>query len=218
MPSFCALFRQATQNLLDPFRVLGGQVRTCGIGLLLASITCLAGPPLIWAQPSARPYQAAKHGGNYMHNFYLPPAPSSTPWAPSWSPDGLAIAVGMSGSIWTVDPTTGIANELTHGKKYHSSPDWSPDGAWIIYTADDGGTTIQLEILNFTTGESQALTDDGFIYTDPTFSPDGTQIAYVSTKPNGYFNIYTRSILNGEWLGEEVGPCLTRSTSSVVSI
>ena len=204
MPSFCALSRQATQNLLDPFRVLGGQVRTCGIGLLLASITCLAGPPLIWAQPSVRPYQAAKHGGNYMHNFYLPPAPSSTPWAPSWSPDGLAIAVGMSGSIWTVDPTTGIANELTHGKKYHSSPDWSPDGAWIIYTADDGGTTIQLEILNFTTGESQALTDDGFIYTDPTFSPDGTQIAYVSTKPNGYFNIYTRSILNGEWLGEEV--------------
>ena len=71
-----------------------------------------------------------------MHNYYLPPAPSSTPWAPSWSPDGKSIAVAMSGSIWKVDPTTGVAHELTTGK-YHSSPDWSPDGKWIVYTADD---------------------------------------------------------------------------------
>jgi len=33
-------------------------------------------------------YPAARHGGNYMHNYYFPPAPSSTPWAPTWSPDG----------------------------------------------------------------------------------------------------------------------------------
>ena len=44
-------------------------------------------------------YAAAKHGGNYMHNFYFPPAPSSKPWAPDWSPDGEWIAVAMSGSI-----------------------------------------------------------------------------------------------------------------------
>ena len=60
-----------------------------------------------------------------MHNFYFPPAPSSTPWAPSWSPDGRWIAVAMSGSIWKVDPDTGIAYELTYNDKYHSLPDWS---------------------------------------------------------------------------------------------
>ncbi len=27
-------------------------------------------------------YPAVRHGGNYMHNYYLPPTPSSTPWAP----------------------------------------------------------------------------------------------------------------------------------------
>ncbi|MEE2668955.1 MAG: CehA/McbA family metallohydrolase [Gemmatimonadota bacterium] len=147
-------------------------------------------------------YPWARHGGNYMYNFYFPPSPSSTPWAPAWSPDGTAIAVGMAGSIWAIDPTTGVATELTRGTKYHSSPTWSPDGNWIIYTADDGGNTIQLEILNVQSGETHSLTDDEFIYVDPVFSPDGSRVAYVSTEPSGYFNVYIRSIRNGQWSGE----------------
>ncbi len=149
-------------------------------------------------------YPWARHGGNYMYNFYFPPAPSSTPWAPAWSPDGSAIAVGMGGSIWSIDPATGIASELTRGAKYHSSPTWSPDGRWIIYTADDGGNTIQLEILNVETGESRPLTDDEFVYVDPVFSPDGSRVAYVSTAPSGYFNVYIRSVQGGAWSGNEI--------------
>ncbi len=84
-------------------------------------------------------YSASKHGGNYMFNFYFPPAPSSTPWGPDWSPDGKWIAVAMNGSIWKVDPESGRASELTYNEKYHSLPDVSPDGKWILYTADDGG-------------------------------------------------------------------------------
>ena len=149
-------------------------------------------------------YPAAKHGGNYMHNFYFPPAISSSPWAPDWSPDGASIAVSMSGSIWRVEPGSGVAEELTYNEKYHSAPNWSPDGNWIIYTADDGGQTIQLEILNVATGESSALTNDAHIYTDPVFSPDGSKVAYVSTKPNGHFNIYIREIANGQFRGPEI--------------
>jgi hypothetical protein len=40
-------------------------------------------------------YPASQHGGNYMHNFYIPPAPSSSPFAPAWAPDGKSIAVSM---------------------------------------------------------------------------------------------------------------------------
>ncbi|HEY7820074.1 MAG TPA: CehA/McbA family metallohydrolase, partial [Vicinamibacteria bacterium] len=154
------------------------------------------------AQDSA--YPSAKQGGNYMHNFYFPPAPSSTPWAPAWSPDGKWIAVGMSGSIWRVDVATGSAWELTGSPKYHSLPDVSPDGKWIVYTADDGGGTIQLEMVNLLTGVSSPLTDDAFLYVDPVFSPDGTRIAYVSTKPSGNFNVYIRPVSNGAWAGDEV--------------
>jgi TolB protein len=152
----------------------------------------------------ARFYPAARSGGNYMHNFYFPPSPSATPWAPDWSPDGQWIAVAMQGSIWKVDPDSGGAYELTYNEAYHSSPDWSPDGQWIIYTADYDHQRIQLEILNIQTGESHSLTDDQAVYTDPVFSPDGSKVAYVSTNPSGYFNVYVRAISDGQWVGEPI--------------
>ena len=63
-------------------------------------------------------YPAVRQGGLYMFNYYFPPAPASTPWAPSWSPDGKWIAVGMEGSLWKVDPATGAAIELVHDRRY----------------------------------------------------------------------------------------------------
>ena len=175
-------------------------------GTVFLTLVCAAvlGSTPALGQPSSRPYPTARHGGNYMHNYYFPPAPSSTPWAPSWSPDGRWIAVAMNGSIWKVDPDTGLAHEISYNKKYHSAPDWSPDGQWIAYTADDGGTTIQLEVVNVNTQRVHTLTSDEFIYTDPVFSPDGSQLAYVSTKPNGHFNVYVRPIHDGQWAGDEI--------------
>ena len=180
-------------------------VRICNRRVFLALVVATAFASAALAQPPrGNTYPAAGQGGNYMHNFYFPPAPSSTAWAPDWSPDGEWIAVAMSGSIWKVDPHTGQAWELTYNEKYHSLPDISPDGKWLIYTADDGGTTIQLEVLNLETGETHALTGDDQIYVDPVFSPDGSRVAYVSTKPNGNFNVYVRAIENGQWAGDEV--------------
>lgn len=178
-------------------------VATGRLGFVIV-VGCLLIGPAVLGQEGVGSYPMAKTGANYMYNYYFPPAPSSTPWGPSWSPDGKWIAVGMSGSIWKVDPATGVARELTYNEKYHSLPDWSPDGKWIIYTADDGGKTIQLEILNVETGESKPLTNDNFVYTDPVFSPDGNRVAYVSTKPSGFFNVYFRAIRNGQWAGEEI--------------
>lgn len=172
----------------------------------LASLTLVFSITLSWSSALfaqfATAYPPALSGGNYMHNFYFSPAPSSTPWAPDWSPDGQWLAFSMQGSIWKVQPQGGVAYELTQGAAYHSSPDWSPDGRWIIFTADYDHARIQLEILNTQTGEVSKLTDDDAIYTDPVFSPDGSRVAYVSTQPNGYFNIYIRAIDEGRWSGE----------------
>lgn len=149
-------------------------------------------------------YADARSGGNYMHNFYFPPAPSSSPWAPDWSPDGEWIAIAMQGSIWKVEPQTGIAYELTRSEAYHSSPDWSPDGRYIVYTADYDHQRIQLEVVDTVTGEVNKLTDDQAVYTDPVFSPDGSRIAYVSTAPNGYFNVFIREFSAGGWSGDPI--------------
>ena len=163
------------------------------------ALACCAFPSSVVAQGT---YPTARHGGNYMHNYYFPPGPTSTPWAPAWAPDGQSIAVSMAGSIWLVDPMDGSAREVTADDRYHSLPAWSPDGRWIAYTADESDRTIDLAILNVATGQTHLLTDDDHVYVDPVFSPDGTKLAYVSTQPNGYFNVYVRSIRDGQWAGE----------------
>jgi TolB protein len=170
------------------------------VGLALAALT--VGPAS--AQWTRRPYGASRFGGNYMHAYLLPPAPSATPWAPAWAPDGRSLAVGMAGSIWRVDADTGASEELTAGSTYHSSPTWSPDGRWIVYTADDSGRTIQLEALNVATGETHALTSEQANHTDPVYSPDGTRLAYAASLPNGALNVFVRPIRDGKWAGEPV--------------
>jgi hypothetical protein len=158
--------------------------------------------PALWGQGSE--YTALKYRSNYLASYYLSHAPNTTPWWPSWSPDGKWIAVAMYGSIWKVDPQNGVAQELTYNRKIHSSPSWSADGKWIVYTADDNWNSIQLEILNVSSGEIRKLTDDQQVYVDPVFSPDGKKLAYVTTRPNGYLNVYVRPIQNGDWAGAEM--------------
>ena len=63
--------------------------RAIPIAALLLS--CVASTA--WAQA----YPNAKTGGNYMHNYLLPPAASSSPWWPTWSPDGQTVAFAMDG-------------------------------------------------------------------------------------------------------------------------
>ena len=167
---------------------------------LIAGLTACGAP--LAAQTLFGGYRATRMGGNYMYNFYLPPAPSSTPWYPTWSPDGENIAVAMQGSIWSVNVESRLAIELVAGPKYYSSPNYSPDGNWLIYTADDHGASIQLEVLDLRTGRTHALTNDDEVYADPVFSPDGSRVAFVSTQPTGYFNVYLRGFAEGTWTGD----------------
>ena len=175
--------------------------QACWKGVVpVVATVCLAATPLA-AQDEFGAYPAARMGGNYMHNFYLPPAVNSTPWAPSWAPNGERVAVSMHGSIWSIDVESGLAIELVTGPDYYSSPSYSPDGRWLVYTADDHGRSIQLEILDLQSGETHSLTDDDQVYAEPSFSPDGTRLVYVSTEPTGYFNVYIRPIADGAWTG-----------------
>lgn len=176
--------------------------RWAGITVLATLFLACFAP--LGAQQRFAAYPATEMGGNYMHNFYLPPAVNSTPWYPAWAPDGESVAVSMHGSIWSVDVESGTAIELVSGPEYYSSPAYSPDGRWMIYTADDHGRSIQLGILDLETGETHALTDDQEVYAEPSFSPDGSRVVYVSTEPSGYFNVYVRDFADGDWAGEPV--------------
>lgn len=193
---FCNRFINAVRAASRKRRITGA---TPGASLRLCLAALVA--TVLWGQGSE--YPALKFRSNYLSSYYLSHAPNTTPWWPSWSPDGKWIAVAMYGSIWRVNPKTGVAEELTYNAKLHSSPNWSPDGKWIIYTADDNWNSIQLEIVNAVTGEARKLTNDQQVYVDPVFSPDGQRVAYVTTRPSGYLNVHVRAIRNGDWAGPE---------------
>ena len=150
--------------------------------------------------PSQQPrpvYPMAKTGGNYMHNYYPPPAGSSTPWWPSWSPDGQWLAFAMHGSVWKMRVGEWDAYEWVYAPEHLSSPEWSPDGRWLAYTSDNG-ESIQLMLLNLETNQATALTSGHHLNLDPAWSPDSRHLAYVSTAPNRYFNIYVMEVNDGQ--------------------
>ncbi|MDH4063316.1 MAG: CehA/McbA family metallohydrolase [Acidobacteriota bacterium] len=163
--------------------------------VFLALLLALASPDRALAQV----YPAAKTGGNYMHNYYFAPAASSTPWWPSWSPDGSRLAFAMDGSIWTIDLGSTVAKELVFSPRgYLSMPEFSPDGRWLAYTEDDDAKSINLRLLNLATGATTNLTTGSDVNHEPAWSPDGRRLAYVSTAPNGYFNVYVMEIADGK--------------------
>jgi len=147
-------------------------------------------------------YPALSYRSNYLSSYYLSHAPFTAPWYPAWAPDGKSIAVSLHGSIWRIDVATGAAEELTESPRLHSSPVWSPDGQWIVYTSEDNWRAIRLEVLNVATGETRPLTGDDHVYADPAFSPDGSRLAYVSSEPDGKLSVYTREFRDGGWAGE----------------
>ena len=51
----------------------------------LTALLLFAGISPLAAQEQFGSYPAARAGGMYMHNFYLPPAVNSAPWAPAWA-------------------------------------------------------------------------------------------------------------------------------------
>jgi TolB protein len=155
---------------------------------------------LVTALP-AQNYPEARTGGNYMHNYLLPPGGSSTPWWPSWAPDGRSIAFAMDGSLWRMGVkeghADGIALELAHAPEFLSSPEFSPDGRFLVFTADDHGRSINLRLLDLATGATTALTTGPHVNIEPAWAPDGRRLAYVSTAPNGFFNVFVMELDNG---------------------
>lgn len=93
----------------------------------------------------------------------------------------------MTVFIADADGTNERALVPTVGLEY--SPSYSPDGQWIVYTAERKGQADIYRIHPDGTGLQQ-VTDDPAFDDQGSLSPDGKMLAFVSTRGSGTANIW----------------------------
>lgn len=117
--------------------------------------------------------------------------------------DKLLFTSNMSGvaQLYVVSAAGGWPNQITFYDDRVSFGRWSPDGKWILFGKDSGGSERTQLYLASPTGEKIVqLTDNPkAIYSFGAWSPDGKKIALASNERNeAYFDIYVLDLASKE--------------------
>ncbi|HXV14187.1 MAG TPA: hypothetical protein VEC56_08265, partial [Candidatus Krumholzibacteria bacterium] len=84
--------------------------------------------------------------------------------------------------------TLADGRSLTSGMSIDRQPVYSPDGKWVMFSSNRGGT-LDLWEVSVETGEMHRVTDDPADDWDPAYSPDGQTIVWCSSR-SGAFEIW----------------------------
>lgn len=105
----------------------------------------------------------------------------------SWSPTGNQIAVAAfsngKSQIYTINSSTGSANQLTNAPEGAYDPAFSPDGKYIAYTQRKGSGS-ELWLVSAVGGNPVFLAPGPT--RSPAWSPDGSKVAYLQLRGAGF--------------------------------
>jgi Tol biopolymer transport system component len=82
---------------------------------------------------------------------------------------------------WPVDRDESGARWLTRGNSTDRQPTYSPDGSWVAFSSNRGGS-IDVWAVHRTTGAVKRLTDHPAIDWDVAYSPDGRRLLWCSDR------------------------------------
>ncbi len=106
--------------------------------------------------------------------------------SPCWSPDGRRMAYvsnqGGSPQIYVMNGDGSGVRRLTFQGNYNQTPDWSPRGDLIAFTARDERLAFDLFTVNVDTGKTTRLTQDQGNNEEPSFAPNGRLIVFSSMR------------------------------------
>ena len=128
--------------------------------------------------------------------------PDSIQTSPSWSPDCKRIAFVSS---YTGHPQIYVMNadgtgmrRITWVGNYNTTPDWSPKGNLIAFTARDERNVFDIFTIDVSTGEVLRLTQDQGHNREPSWSPDGRYLVFESTRDGKQPRLYLMN-QDGRW-------------------
>jgi TolB protein len=93
-----------------------------------------------------------------------------------------------------MSPNGANVKRLTASPAIDTEPRFSPDGQWIYFTSDRGGSP-QIYRISVAGGEAQRITFEGSYNVTPRPSPDGKTLAYIA-RNNGKFQVALIDLAN----------------------
>jgi Tol biopolymer transport system component len=118
-----------------------------------------------------------------------------TDMALALSPDRRTVAIDAVGVLWMVPIHGGTARQLTTYDTDLAQPDFSPDGATIVFQSYRDGNFNIWTIAPDGSG-LRKLTQGPYDHREPRFSPDGRSIAFSSDR-SGSYGIYVLDLASG---------------------
>jgi serine/threonine-protein kinase len=114
---------------------------------------------------------------------------------PRLSPDGKWLALSgvpaAPNDLWLYDWQRGVLTRLTFTGHAHRYPVWTPDGKYIVFSAQSAGGGSMWWMRADRAGQAKLLMESKDVLWPASFSPDGRRLAFVQRTLETGFDIWT---------------------------
>jgi tricorn protease len=113
----------------------------------------------------------------------------------SWAPNSQKLLFTASNRLFEVDAAGGPARELgANPAGGFAGPQYSADGAWVIYVKRDDDQNADVFLLDLATKREYNVTQSPFNETSAELTPDGKSVVFTSNRVDGVNQLFVVSL------------------------